>query len=70
MKDNGGEDNSTCRNTAFTVESPLFSTVKPKVVNESVTLKIASDTYNLRAILKHTRISNQELTIKLHEMWR
>ena len=44
MKDKGGDDSSTSRNTAFTVESPLFSTVNPKVVRESVALKIASVT--------------------------
>ena len=44
MNDNGGEDSSTFRNTAFNVESPLFSTVNPKVVKESATLKIASAT--------------------------
>ena len=46
MKDKGGDDSSTSRNTAFTVESPLFSTVNPKVVRESVALKIASVTYS------------------------
>ena len=44
MKEDGGEDNSTWRKTAFSVESLLFSTVNLKVVKEPVTLWIAIDT--------------------------
>ena len=50
MNDNGGEESSTSRNAASTVESPLFSTVKPKVFKEPVALKIASVTYTVSAL--------------------
>ena len=44
MKEDGGEESSTLKNTAFSVETSLFSTVNLKFVKEPVTLCIAIDT--------------------------
>ena len=58
MKDDGGEDSSTSRNTPSTKSSP-FVTVMPNVVMEPTTLLIATVTYVVaeREMVGNTMVS-------------
>ena len=58
MKDDGGEDSSTSRNTASTKSSP-FITVIPNVVMEPTMLLIATVTYVVaeREMVGNTMVS-------------